>query len=703
LSTRVYGGDGSLQRAMCTITKETIMSDSTRPLRVLITAGGTKVRIDDVRHLGNFAKGGFGTLLGSAFTDRGAEVTLLGSEDCLERIRHRGLENQFHRLVSFKFYDELHHRLFGLIRDRRPDVLLMSAAVSDWLCANPHVGKISSCEERMSIEFVRAPKIIKELRMACGIKTFLVGFKLLSRAPNEELIAKAGAQVRDNRLNLTIANDLSKIKDGQHPVQLVTPEGGVIPIEGMRADVAQEIVDFILRRRNVAWSKSVQVTEMEAFHGAHPFYFDFDEDMQKLRMLLRFTKEVNIFSGASGNISWRDRHSDRFYISPRKVDKRTVQVPDMVRASYKEDTHQVHYEGSAKPSIDSCVHGALYKYLWGGSHQGFLHFHEGFVVPDMETSFPYPCGTSEESSEIVRQIERASIQSDEDATVYRWRSFMVKLVHHGYMMVLSKDAPERLLREWSRLLHDYRHHLFTVGHGEVYDSLVLYPVFHSASIVGLVAKIKEGDVSVYLSKSARAKGVGDTVARELCRRQWAVRTDPQCKVVDYYIARGWKPVSLEDGTVRLIPPSRRDDMRDAVTVCVVSPGEGKVLMGQRKTATWNGLFAFIGGAVDEGEQGCPFITAKREVEEEVRMRPYPSTDQLVAETFATVGTSAGKRAFRVKTLIYFVQKMPKVSESDEMVPRVFTFEEALAAPMGPGTKHVLAKALDLIQANTCRS
>ena len=679
------------------------MSTSTRPLRILITAGGTKVRIDDVRHLGNFAKGGFGTLLGSAFTKRGAEVTLLGSEDCLERIRHRGLEDRFHQLVSFKFYDELHHRLFGLIRDVQPDVLLMSAAVSDWLCANPHVGKISSDEERMSIEFVRAPKIIKELRMACGIKTFLVGFKLLSRASNEELIAKAGTQVRDNRLNLTIANDLSKIKDGQHPVQLVTPEGGVIPIEGARKDVAQEIVEFILRRYDVAWSKSVQVTERGAFHSAHPFYFDFDKDMQKLRMLLRFTKEVNIFSGTSGNISWRDRNSDRFYISPRKVDKRAVQAQDMVRVSYKSDLHQVHYEGPVKPSIDSCVHGALYQYLWGGSHQGFLHFHEGFVVPDMETAFPYPCGTHEESQEIIAQINRVGQQSDGGPVTYRWKSFMVKLVDHGYMMVLCKGDPERLLREWSRLLNAYRHHLFAVGHGDIYDTLVLYPVFHSASIVGLVAKTQEGDVSVYLSKSARGKGVGNVVARELCCRGWPVRTDPQCKVVDYYVARGWKPETLKDGTVRLIPPSLRDDMRDAVTVCVMSISEGKVLLGKRKTATWNGLLAFIGGAVDEGEQGQPLLTAKREVEEEVRMRPYPSSNEMVAEVFTTVGTNRGERAFRVKTLIYFVNKLPEVSASEEMEPHMLTFEEALVAPMGPGTKQVLTKALDLIWANASRS
>jgi 8-oxo-dGTP pyrophosphatase MutT (NUDIX family)/GNAT superfamily N-acetyltransferase len=673
------------------------MTKESRPLRVLITAGGTKVRIDDVRHLGNFAKGGFGTQLGSAFAARGAEVTLLGSEECLERIHHRGQEDQFHRLVSFKFYDELHHRLFGLIRDMQPDIVLMSAAVSDWLCANPHVGKITSDQERMSIEFVRAPKIIKELRAACGIKTFLVGFKLLSRAPRHELIEKAQAQVRDNRLNLTIANDLSKIGSTWHPVDLVTPEGAAIPLSGERADVAVQIVDFILQRFAVAWSKSVQVTERHAFHHAHPFYFDFDEDMQKLRMLLRFTKEVNVFSGASGNISWRDRHSDRFYISPRKVDKRTVQVDDMVRVSYKADVHQVHYEGEAKPSIDTCVHGALYKFLWGGSNKGFLHFHEGFVVPDLQTRFAYPCGTREEAEEIIAQIRRASTQSEDEPTAYRWKSFVVELVHHGYLMALSKEDPERLLREWSALLHAYRRHLYVVGHGEIYNSLTFYPVFASASIVGLVARTKQGDVSVYLSKAARGKGVGDVVLRELDRRGWTVRTDPKCAVVDYYVARGWKVAPHENGCIHLIPPSLRRDMQDAVTVCMVCPKEMTILLGKRKTKTWNGLWAFIGGVVDPGEEEQPALTAAREAEEEVKMQPFPSEDQLVTQTFATVGTNNGKRAYRVKTLVYFVEQMPKVSETEEMEPRVFSFEEALSLPMGPGTKYVLSKALALCQ------
>ena len=102
-----------------------------RPLRVLITGGGTKVRIDDVRHLGNFAGGGFPTTIGNAFRETGAEVYLLGSEEMIRRIHDQGRADEFTHLTSFRWFEDLERELFAIIESWQPDIILMAAAVSD--------------------------------------------------------------------------------------------------------------------------------------------------------------------------------------------------------------------------------------------------------------------------------------------------------------------------------------------------------------------------------------------------------------------------------------------------------------------------------------------------------------------------------------------------------------------------------------------
>jgi len=52
---------------------------------------------------------------------------------------------------------------------------------------------------------------------------YLVGFKLLSRAPLAELIRQAESACRVNRADLTVANDLQTLRAGRHTIHLVRP------------------------------------------------------------------------------------------------------------------------------------------------------------------------------------------------------------------------------------------------------------------------------------------------------------------------------------------------------------------------------------------------------------------------------------------------------------------------------------------------
>ena len=71
---------------------------------------------------------------------------------------------------------------------------------------------------------------------------YLVGFKLLSHAPEAELIRQAEAACLSNRADLTVANDLQTVQAGRHTIHLVRP-GHPTETFGPDDPIAERLVD----------------------------------------------------------------------------------------------------------------------------------------------------------------------------------------------------------------------------------------------------------------------------------------------------------------------------------------------------------------------------------------------------------------------------------------------------------------------------
>jgi phosphopantothenoylcysteine synthetase/decarboxylase len=167
---------------------------------VIITAGGTKEPIDDVRYIGNFSSGRFGHALAQQYASNGHSVALLSPKSVTERFGEiKGVTD-----AHFGSADELKNLLLGY---RAAELVLHSAAVSDYTPTRQQ-GKISSNREELSIRLMRTPKILSMLRDHFGSATTLVGFKLLSQVPTDELITVANEQISKNKTNYSIANRL---------------------------------------------------------------------------------------------------------------------------------------------------------------------------------------------------------------------------------------------------------------------------------------------------------------------------------------------------------------------------------------------------------------------------------------------------------------------------------------------------------------
>lgn len=180
----------------------------------MITAGPTWVRIDNVRVISNTASGKTGILLAKEFAQSDAQVTLL-----LGQV-NAGYSGKNTRLIIFKFFDELSFLLKNELKKRRYDVIIHSAAVSDYRPRERARKKIDSGRKRLNLSLKPTPKIIDSLRKAAP-KSFLVGFKFEPDLTGSKLINKARILLSRAHLDLTVANS---VQNGRYLAYLVGSE-----------------------------------------------------------------------------------------------------------------------------------------------------------------------------------------------------------------------------------------------------------------------------------------------------------------------------------------------------------------------------------------------------------------------------------------------------------------------------------------------
>ena len=166
--------------------------------RVIVTAGGTRERIDPVRYISNYSSGKMGFALAAAAAERGARVTLISTAS---HPRHNGVD-----VVAVETADEMLAELKRALPDA--DVLVMAAAVADFRPAHATDRKIRREETpRLTLELEPLPDLLAELgkdKAAAGV--FRVGFA----AEGADLDAKAVEKIKRKGLQAIVANDISR-------------------------------------------------------------------------------------------------------------------------------------------------------------------------------------------------------------------------------------------------------------------------------------------------------------------------------------------------------------------------------------------------------------------------------------------------------------------------------------------------------------
>ncbi len=165
----------------------------------MITAGPTWAPIDNVRVISNIATGETGILLANQLAKLGAKVTLLFGPVGACKI------NKAIRVINFKFFAELSSLLNKEIGKKHYDIVIHSAAVSDYRAGAVSRKKLGSGHKTLRLTLKQSPKIIDSLRKALP-RAILIGFKFEPDLSKNKLISKARGLLKRARLDLVVAN-----------------------------------------------------------------------------------------------------------------------------------------------------------------------------------------------------------------------------------------------------------------------------------------------------------------------------------------------------------------------------------------------------------------------------------------------------------------------------------------------------------------
>ena len=213
-------------------------------MKVLITAGSTWSKVDDVRILTNRFTGKTGLGLAQGLKNKGHSVTLLINPHCLgEAIPSGVIKIKGLKVISYRYFEEFKKEVSKAIKKQRYDAIIHSAAVSDYKLKRQFGGKIPSGKSR-SLKLIPTEKVIKRIRRLAS-KSLLIQFKLEPK--QKGIIDKAYKSLRENRSDFVIANALEDLENGYKGF-LIDKDKKVIPLGSK--NMLLFALDKIIRENN---------------------------------------------------------------------------------------------------------------------------------------------------------------------------------------------------------------------------------------------------------------------------------------------------------------------------------------------------------------------------------------------------------------------------------------------------------------------
>jgi len=224
--------------------------------RVVVTGGGTREKIDEVRYLSNYSSGKMANALATALYLKGADVCLITT------MPHNDLSQDVYT-IDVESAQEMFEYTTDAIRVAKKGVmrqasmnsneapgmiqkipyLFMAAAVADFTPAYPQSGKLkkSAIGEKWALELKQTPDILASLNKD-GIKT--VAFKAEMDAQNGEKNAKALLEQKGaDAVCYNLLQNSQSFGTDRHAVSFITPTDTIPLPQAPKVALALNILD----------------------------------------------------------------------------------------------------------------------------------------------------------------------------------------------------------------------------------------------------------------------------------------------------------------------------------------------------------------------------------------------------------------------------------------------------------------------------
>lgn len=226
-------------------------------MNVIVTAGGTSEPIDSVRKITNSSSGKLSFVIASELLrDERLQIDNLFyicSKHAVKPKRDSRL-----KVLTASTAQSVHNLVKKLLLAQKIGLFVHAMALSDYevdyvcsteqlaayltahtqkkamhnlICSNTNVldanGKISSHQSGLIIKLKPTPKTIKLIKQTSPA-TFLVGFKLLTSAPQHELEGVATKLLQQNSCDMVVANNLCDISARKHKATIIMANGNKV-------------------------------------------------------------------------------------------------------------------------------------------------------------------------------------------------------------------------------------------------------------------------------------------------------------------------------------------------------------------------------------------------------------------------------------------------------------------------------------------
>ncbi len=183
-------------------------SSALKNKKVLMTAGPTIEHIDPVRVITNQSTGKTGLSLASELISAGAKVTLVYGPG--EEKPPNGA-----KIINVLSSKEMLNAVKTELK-KKFDIVIMTAAVADYIPTNPSKKKIKSSKDKIEISLKKAPKIIDQIKKFQK-NVLLVGFKAETNLTKNQLIKSAQKKLKESSSDMIVANDIGSSRYKKNP------------------------------------------------------------------------------------------------------------------------------------------------------------------------------------------------------------------------------------------------------------------------------------------------------------------------------------------------------------------------------------------------------------------------------------------------------------------------------------------------------